>query len=154
MVAQCGCLLTSGHALSVNRNAYCKWMKTLILVTLFYYMHMYFMYRFTPIDPSICFSLVHQHFAFFFVYLFWSLADTRCCESRSAHSQVSLCAKIKSLPFTLVIPLLIQDQPYTPNYWPIHPFHTALLTSFIITEPARWKAEWTSSLRRETAVWE
>lgn len=62
----------------------------------------------------------------------------------------SLCSN-KELAFTLVIPLLIQDQPYTPNYLLIHPFHTAFLPSFV-TAPACWNAGRASSLW--TAVWD
>lgn len=58
----------------------------------------------------------------------------------------SVCSN-KELAFTLVIPLLIQDQPYTPNYLLIHPFHTAFLPSFV-TAPACWNAGRASSLWR------
>lgn len=59
--------------------------------------------------------------------------------SCSAPSQVSLCVHIKEQAFTLVIPLLIQDLLYTPNYSLIHPFHIAIPQLFA-TVLAWWNA--------------
>lgn len=73
--------------------------------------------------------------------------DAACCEACSAHSLGSSLCQHKEPLFTLVIPLLIQDQPYTPNYLRIHPLHTVFLP-FCFTAPACRNAGRASSLWR------
>jgi len=76
---------------------------------------------------------------------FLKVVHAAFCESCSAHSLSFALSENRELA---LIPLLIQEQPYTPNYSLIHPLHTVFLQFSFIAQVARNAGRPSSFLQR------
>lgn len=83
-----------------------------------------------------------------FCFVKWS---SHHCDLCTAHSLRAALSEHKRLGFSLVIPLLIQDRPYTPNYRLIHPLHSLFPHS--VSEHQQAGMWWERSHYEKIAVW-